>query len=908
MSDPLPLALADSVSAADWRATVHWLGTDVPFSAEDFVAQPRFEVGFTLQWQRGIATAPVGALQLTLREESQASEAFIAAAEAAPHVVPLIRLRMQGPEGVVQFEGSLAEWTLHEGALRIRAHCRWPWHEGRTLCRDAATLDEGIAAGLLPGTWLPRTFGEHDGVEAVPFFPVRSVRLAEDVSPESTEILLASDPGWPSSGRVQAGDEVFEYGSIESAPLRLATLDRPEAKQHPRGRVLFLLPDDSVPLHWIAADHPAEILAIRAGSSDGLPAEGVTDEATALSGTQATRLSSPRLPVEAHHAAWTVEWNVPPDADDWTIGTLTTALFPELAFDAGGDSPGARLSPTEDRLRATWETALSTGSRRFDRIARARLAFEWSSSGNWAVDSRIKVTIFRGSESVVAFLGESVPDQIRTDVEGTALLPENVERVAPGIGELDRLIDLRFDRVDGASVPDWSDAPDAIGGTFDRFAEWEETGGTVTKEPLRLRLDVDRTGTERGLRDLGLFTRIRAVPAQDIRLHLELPGHIDAVSTFEADGDWKTLGEMLDVSGATMDDLLDSSAVFVIEPTEPGLVQVAGAWLRARLLPAKVEVEDVDPPDEAPLDIEARSSAPFLPFEVDVTSLLGDPAEWAAFDPGDPALIMQIELVAPSPSLEVRLRRLRWTFDLFPATRVGATPRLFTHQRGLLTESDGACAPEDVLEALLGDERFGALDAQRFLLDESLASWNDDGNRRFRALFLDGTTLDAAFAAAVVEAGAVLVFRDGKWCACSLEDALWEATPRLLAASDALEFPAAARFAPAALRAGRLLFVVHADGTGIAETLSTGAPGTERWRLRWAESGTESLAALAGALFGERPEGEVQLPVRGGPDDWQAGAVVALALEPHGSEWTRALATRTSWTGKETEAVLRRLE
>lgn len=298
--------------------------------------------------------------------------------------------------------------------------------------------------------------------------------------------------------------------------------------------------------------------------------------------------------------------------------------------------------------------------------------------------------------------------------------------------------------------------------------------------------------------------------------------------------------------------------------THPDEAQVLASFEGSALVPEPLvrHAGLVVPIPTLSVEGTVRIPAPVRTIDVDATALLppGDPWSFFATD-GTPPRV-EFELTGANAAFTIRVGSVHWSSDVSPATRVDATARLFTDQRGRLTEGDGACDPVGTIETLLTHGDFAGVSPSSIDAESSEAArtHNAARGRRFAAAFASRLSLEDAIVSAMIESATVLIPRGAMW--------FFEPQDRLRAASesntlhdrDVLEFPAARVHEPPALREKTIrLLRTGQRMVRVSSSRAVGA-GTATWELAWLCAGAESLAAWAFERFGrERIAQEIPL-------------------------------------------------
>ncbi len=854
-----------------WKATIHWGSTVISVPSKDFIEQPRFSTSAGMKWRNGVVVFARGEAVLAITEKSTAASSFIEAAtrESWRSASLTLYLSVQNDD-VAVFAGQVTEWRCGGGVLSFQVKRGFPWDERQNLCRNLATLKEGIVAGITESAWLPQVFGENRGVPAPPLFQSDSLKTAGELTESGTVVELPIPPDWSGSGRVQIGDEVIQYGELQLSPPALIHLQRDDPKWHARGARIHLLPSDG-PLHWVAADHVTEVLAVRALEPDGSIESEVDTVSETLAGRSVTLIERNSLPVGVEYEARQELWNGPFGSANWDIDPLTNAVFAFAAFQ--NEAIPALLSNNTSCVAARWVNNLSKGRQRHDRIDRLSLAFRIRGRLGWGTNTVLRATVTRGGTTFVRDITRQ--DILLQDAAftGSTSVPKKFIQSTPADSSAFHV--LSFDEaedIDGA----WAGTANAISGNFSAHATRTEPLVPVAL-PLRVRLHRDKTGGRLTVRRVGFFARVRTSVSATVRLRFFIPGKINREYTAVCDSAWRTVGEIVDTPGLLSEDLLDEQTRFEIELLDSGIIDVAETWLN--VLP---EAFDGELPKAStnvlPVSGQVKLSSLPAGFELDCTELAQSESGWDVLNGSFPDLTVRFEVFGLNDSNTIELSGVHWVATVTPARRVETTDRLFTDQRGRLTEEDGLCNPVSVVSALLMDSDFAGLDAS--LVDGSslatlIAAFGNDP-RRFRASFAEGITLNHVLPDALGEAFLSFSPRGNIW---RIADAGGiDLTPALVVdESQALEYPGDLEAFPAPLREQALVFERWKTGELAASESRFEGDGEARWRVRWLAAGFQHVAGTVFERFGRGME-EITLPLRTGWIGLEPGTCTALSI------------------------------
>ncbi|MEQ8819744.1 MAG: hypothetical protein RLY93_05825 [Sumerlaeia bacterium] len=828
----------------DWTLTVRWLSDDLTqvFTPQHFVAQPTFSESLFAQWRDSARTGVRGGGEFVLDGAAAPAAAFLARARTAVADTAQVSLS-RGGETV--FFGLLERWEAEPGRLTIRVNLEEPLGNDALLCRDLAALAEGAALGLGEPQWLPQIFGLAEGLELVPLFRPLRATLRSNLGEAATEIPLrgAAAGEFPATGRAQIGEEVVTYASVLADPPRLATLTRPAAREHEAGAPVFLLPAGDPA--WVAADHGATVANLRAGSPSGEVIAGATIAPATISGRDATTVSLPALPVTRFDGPGEQTWLGALRPSDWNLEAPTTATFAANAFTGDEGPGGANLAASTNVLEATWLRDLARTSLRFWQLLDLRLRFQVRARSTWGDTTNLRAEVSHGANNFVLDLDKLDVIVSQPALDGVAALASPAD-LAPALPAPDPAI-VRFDVSTGTDSNGWANRHFAVSGNFDQWAVYDRSAGDniagkLTGVVHRTGLDPDKV-----LDRVKLRARIRASSFNLTNLKIVVSGFINTNVTRSVSTSWSTIELDAAANGATAADLI--GAAFELYEVTGEDFEVAGFWIEATPL-AGVGSADPYTPVELALAGQADAPSDYRTFEIDVSALLPAADPWALFTPGGDDLTVRFTLQDAPSYFALDLRGVRWVGRAIPPGKAEATARLFADVTGRLSEPDGACAPEAVLETLLSDGDFLALPGD--ILDSAsfIAAGTELAaqNRRLRAAFAERLAIRDAFRRALAESFAVLAPSAGRWALRVLEATAL--TLRDATEDDLLQFPGPRAGAPPLLQAARLRFLDRHSGALLGQATRPSGAGQADWTVMWLADGFAELATAAFARFG----------------------------------------------------------
>ncbi len=860
--------LALAADLARWRATIEWGTESQQFDPPDFVGQPQVDLNSDVEWQGRIQMSLNGKARLPVARYSATALVFFDAMRRMGWLRPTVRLELlvDDPhlESIPLFEGMLVGTETEGNRLELIAEVQWPWNIAQSLCRNAATLAEGIAANIKGPLWLPQIFGLARGHRLPALFEMSATKTSIAFAATDAELPLATLPDWPEAGRVQLDDEIMTYGALLNDPPRLGLLTRATPYAHSKGTRAHLLPDEA--MRWIVADHAATVEVLRAGSPDGDSISGMVEEFD-LGGRTATTIRLDRLPLQIEYANFTIDTSAPLAANHWEISVASTCLYPYRAFSTGESPPtGAYFSKARRFLYADWKTPLGTEQQRFDKIESLALGFEIEPRDTWGTTTRFRITVIYDQISVTRYIVAGNVLVPASKFSGTARLPDLIQKDLAGAAAATRRVLIEFDAVHESSKIAWNNTANVLAGGFESWSTREETTPTHPMA-LRLLLHRDQIGEDRPLARLGLFARVRADRENLVlTLRVHLAGRLLHEQRADAGTEWSTQGAWVDVANVLPEYLLDPENVFELTIDDGGELDVAALWLETELL-EQTTLGDHALYGVPELIVEGvvKTTPLGIPFTLDLAEIVELGLGWQVFDPDGPRLKLEMELESPNSSFAMEVRGVTFHATVSPALSVESSDRLYADVVGRFTEVDGASNPADVIQALLGDSDFAGIESER-LDGDSFAAVHallDARGRRFQGAFQSSISLDTAIREAVAEAGCVLAPDGDRWRLSVLDDESSLGAATLIGDGDVLEYPGPLKTFPATLRASTIE-MRSTNGRGLlALPKRVGGVGTETWEMRWLVAGFDSLGTLCFNRFGA-PRTEIEIPLHAG--------------------------------------------
>lgn len=713
-----------------------------------------------------LLSAPMLGQEIRLPMPSRPSYAYTASMETAValHAVTpllremfaqdgesiLVRLELQTEFGVTEaFHGVVAEAVETPPLLLLRCRLELPGR-GLRVCRNLGLL---TMDAQLRSTWLPQVFGTMP-LRAVPLFMVKEARLAEELTEDGTTLLLDGAVDWPSSGRVQVRDEVLVYTASDDR--RLGSVSNPLVRAvggfHPRGAAVVLLPSGD--LDWCLADHPATVLEIRAGGTEGTPLDIGDVLQEDLFESPATLLRRDRLPLLVSHGNRAQVVPSPRNPMPWVTRPASTAINPLHAFAAVEPADGAILTAGFDIIESEYRRRPSRDEDRFDILSAVSFVFQMSDTPFWGEDTRIRVTIDGAGGTVVYTANRSGALQ-PVPVNGVADVPgPKADDPPTAFGR------ATFDRIETTNT--W-DHPERL---LDNDLDSVATPTDLLPTELAFAFVAPRIESDLVIRQVFLRVRISnpGAGALDASLDIDIPGvYTDGASFSVAAGDPVVLtfaADLRDIAGAGAP-FSEGARYLVTLPS--GMLAVLGAWLDYEYEVTAVE-QGLRVIDTFPLEAEANLRLTYNTVRIELPGWVQGEDGWAAFDPASPPVV-RFELLNPPdrPTWNAYIRSAGFEFRVYRAGAVRPTDHVWALVRGRAAREDGTANPADVVRELVtdlagvsGDDLDGASFA---LASEAM----DRCGIGYARLIADGTLVQETLAEALGEGHLALFRTDGGW-------------------------------------------------------------------------------------------------------------------------------------------------
>lgn len=857
-----------------WQLSLSWDGESATATSRDFLALPEFRHQAAWSWADGPSSGYTGQASLTLASSSAVVAWMAQRAMRQPDFAPVATLALKvgdypADERVV-LRGRLRRWSVGATMWRVEIEAAWPWDSEVLLCRDLALLPTGLASAVRGPRWLPQVFGEVGGVRLARLAPGDPVGLRTRLDRTHPEVVLEHLPeGWPASGNVQVNDEAMTYAGVADGPPRLVGLVRSTPRDHAANARAMWLPVDGPA--WIAADHQALVLEVATASQPTLALADASVDLIELDGRTATRVALARWPVSQREGATVLVEEEPSKASHWLLDGSSSALNPELAWGEPDAPHGVVFTRGATGWRATAKRPADATELRFGRIERARLRCDVAFASTWTTAETLMLRVRRGAALVEKPLlrSEDVARQLEGAVAvATASLGDVTVPVPADL--------LRFASAVPYDNERWMNAAAAIDGdpatTASLIHDSEEQAS-----PLALGLGTLVEGDGRRVRRY-VVRVLASLPGASalVSASLETPDFSVSTTVSAApEFSWLSLTLELPPGEHAVVDLLAEGTRLSINLVGEGELLVGDVALQVEYEPWAIGV----PSSAVALPLNTTQGASFATYELDVTDLLTDPHDWTAFDG---TLEAELQLASLVNGQRAEVRHLHWVFDVRPAASVRLETELVATVRGRLADSDGACDPVAVVEALWSNADLLGQPAGEFDPDASQRARAVVAlaGRRFRAAFAQQATTDSLMRRALAEAGLVLAPADAGWALGAVDALVADPTQATLEPGHVIAL-ADARPSEAPPLAARRVVMRRSDQRVVADVVRGVGEGEQHVAAMWLDAGAASLVACGIDRAGYRRE---RLRWRARPAWWWTplGGRLAVDLSDQG--------------------------
>lgn len=469
-----------------------------------------------------------------------------------------------------------------------------PVAEGRKTIgrRLVPSIDPHLSDEAI-GHVIPVIFGRIERAPLVPFRAGRRGRLRETLDAGDSVVIAEEVSYFPESGRVQVGGEIIAYSSVDRSAHTLGTSDTPVTRmtpaRHQAGEAVNWIPGGG--LEYLVADHLCLSVGPVYSGDRRIDAAAYQVKTEMVAGREVQKVVFPNYPVEVEYGASLNVRRIDGREDEnlWAPAQANNAED-ALASVVGSDPVSAAvLNAEKTPLAIEYLGNLSAGSSMYGELVRCSLVLDYSASRRWSVTNDIEVIVGRGaasasfllgrppvSESLVTLPAHSHADTIRDEVADT--------RGLFSIDEQALLVD--FDRVQATGG--WSNNALAIDGNLDTWCENSPAGGPLETAPLKARLLRDPLASESV--DL-LAVEFQARLATDepalvpAALDVAVAGKFVDSRFVEVGGSAETFEYSLELSGLTVDDLVDPATAFAVRSVDGRQLKVYGLWLKVRYRP-----------------------------------------------------------------------------------------------------------------------------------------------------------------------------------------------------------------------------------------------------------------------------------------------------------------------------------
>jgi len=551
-----------------------------------------------------------------------------------------------------------------------------------------------------------------------------SSKLDGELTPEACFLKLEDVSLLPQRGRLQVGDEVLEYRTVDAATRTIGSegspLIRAEAGYHPDGSRVCFLPQEG--LYYFVADHPC--LKVSEINAAGRPvaADQLALVSMNLQGRETCAVHIDRYPsyVKLSSGVSLLRFDGFLASGAFCVKGETTALFCDRAVDGYPGITAAKMDADHSRMSLEFREDLSGGFRRFGVLTRAGIEVRYFSSSHPGTRARVDLSVKKGEKtcdmrvpwpeeasSLASFPERSLSVEAEMgELEETSpsLCPENslVVNLDEAAGEEDL----------GGGNFRWKDSHYAKDGHFGFYTiNFSGPGIDANTTPLVLRLVrkpmLDAAATLTRVHFHAIMDSA-GTPQKDARVAMRLADRFNSSTLFRVDGQKREYVFEAPVLDVTFEHLVDTVTRFSIESPDGSSLRVYEAWLEVfyRLhAPEGGGMDYIQGYKEGVLkSLEITLPTPSVSLHMDLTSMVRQNGDWGFFNGGDAAPVVNLEMSGPGENVYVSDVALILEYR----SRVAAVleDRLFAsvegiHENGALIQN-----PEDVVRHILTHENF----------------------------------------------------------------------------------------------------------------------------------------------------------------------------------------------------------